>query len=763
MVARLEDIRVRQSEVTGEDYDVLGADPAYAAAFREYGLDVLALGPEEAAGRVAASALREQLVTALDHWGSVTEHVEARRAEHLQALARLADADGWRRQLRDPLVRKDRAALERLASRPEALDQPPATLMLLGLALRRAGALPEAVGLLRQAQGRYPGDFWVNHDLGLSCVLMKSGPTDEAVAAFRAALAIRPRNPMLHVNLGLALANHGKLAEAEAVYRKAIELKPDFAMAHNNLGIALRKQGKLAEAEAAYRKALALKPDYPLAYTNLGFALYEQNRLAEAEAACRKAVGLKPDFAEAHTNLGAVLEQEGRLPEAVAAHRKAIQLKPDLAEAHTNLGRALGRQGKGPEALAACRKAVQLKPDYAEAHTNLGLTLARQGKLPEAVAAYRKALALKPDHSQAHNGLGSALARQNKLPEALAAFRRAIGLKPGDPDFHYNLGGALLLLGELPEAEAAYRKAIELKPDYSQAYNNLGNVLARRDKLPEALAAYRRAIRLKPGDPAYHYNLSGALLLRGELPQAEAASRRAIELKRDYALAYNSLGVALRRQGKFAEAVTALKQGLGLLPPHDPRRPPHQERIRACERLAELDGRLPSVLKGEAKPAGAAERVEFAQLCQGPKRLYVTSARLYAEAFAEQPKLAEDLRGGHRYGAACAAALAAAGRGKDAGPLDDVGKALLRQQALDWLRADLAAWGKVVEKGSPQELALARRALRHWQKDPDLTSLRDRDALAKLAQAGREACRRLWADVDDLLRHAGAAEGPTGK
>ena len=40
----------------------------------------------------------------------------------------------------------------------------------------------------------------------------------------------------------------GKHDEAVAAYREAIRLKPDVAVAHSNLGIVLIAQGKLDEA-----------------------------------------------------------------------------------------------------------------------------------------------------------------------------------------------------------------------------------------------------------------------------------------------------------------------------------------------------------------------------------------------------------------------------------------------------------------------------------------------------------------------------------
>jgi hypothetical protein len=78
----------------------------------------------------------------------------------------------------------------------------------------------------------------------------------------------------------------------------------------------------------------------------------------------------------------------------------------------------------------------------------------------------------------------------------------------------------------------------------------------------------------------------------------------------------------------------------------------------------------------------------------------------------------------------------------------------LRQQALDWLRADLTAWAKTSGEGTVQTRQLAAQALQAWQKAPDLAGLRDRAALDKLPAAERDAWQRLWADVGDLLRRA---------
>src|SRR5262249_12899442 len=144
--------------------------------------------------------------------------------------------------------------------------------------------------------------------------------------------------------------------------------------------------------------------------------------------------------------------------------------------------------------------------------------------------------------------------------------------------------------------------------------------------------------------------------------------------------AHCNLGHVLQRRGQFAAAAGCFQRGheLGSQLPRWPH--PSDQWAREAERLAELDHKLPAILKGEARPAGPRELLALAQLCQQYKRLNAASARFYAEAFTADPNLADDLRFPHRYHAARAAALAATGKGEDASKLDDEGRARLRGQ-----------------------------------------------------------------------------------
>src|SRR5262249_16279325 len=138
--------------------------------------------------------------------------------------------------------------------------------------------------------------------------------------------------------------------------------------------------------------------------------------------------------------------------------------------------------------------------------------------------------------------------------------------------------------------------------------------------------------------------------------------------------------------------------------------------------------------------------------CAGVRHRYRAAVGFFSEAFAADAKLAGDLRAQHRYHAARAAALAAAGKGEDSGKLDDEERSRLRQQALAWLRADLGAYARLAARADARPTVKQR--LTYWLADADLAGVRDEKALAALPEAERQPWRKLWADVAALLRQA---------
>jgi serine/threonine-protein kinase len=166
--------------------------------------------------------------------------------------------------------------------------------------------------------------------------------------------------------------------------------------------------------------------------------------------------------------------------------------------------------------------------------------------------------------------------------------------------------------------------------------------------------------------------------------------------------------------------------------------------------------KLPALLKGDYQPVDNAERLGLALICQNRKFNHAALG-LYAAGLEADPKAGENVEECVRYNAASVAALSAAGEGEDAAGLGEDDRRRLRRQALDWLRADLnVAARRLKPNGAPTD-AWSRWFCDHsLNRNPDLKSIRDPAALAKLPAQEQVEFRQLWADAAALLKRAEA-------
>jgi serine/threonine protein kinase/Flp pilus assembly protein TadD len=328
LVARLEAIRLRQAEMEGDRFFLARSRFEYQQAFGTYGLRMDVTTSEQAAAvlRRRPPSVRSTLLAALDHWSILARHEKAPEAGWLKQVLSAADSDPWRQGVRAAREKNDRQELEKLAREVDTAGQPPEALFILEMALAQRGATEVALALLRRAQQAFPGDFWINHDLGVALRDCQPPRNEEAIRFLTAAVALRPDSAGVRLDVGIALARAGRLDEAIVACRQAIDLKPDYSVAHLQLGLSLEAKGHLDEAVAACRRASQLKPDYGDAYYSLGTLLIRMGRLDEALAPLRRAIDLMPDHAESHCNLGCALWKQGEYTQALIALERGHEL-----------------------------------------------------------------------------------------------------------------------------------------------------------------------------------------------------------------------------------------------------------------------------------------------------------------------------------------------------------------------------------------------------------------------------------------------------
>jgi tetratricopeptide (TPR) repeat protein len=419
-------------------------------------------------------------------------------------------------------------------------------------------------------------------------------------------------------------------------------------------------------------------------------ALSIRQRLAAANPSVS---AFQSELAASHRSIGILLADIGKPADALKFHRAALAIQTKLAEANPSV--------------------TAFQSDLAASHHNMGVLLRDTGKRADARKFHEAALAIlqrlaaanpsvsafQSDLAISHKNIGLLLTdtgnwadARKSLEEALAIQTKLVREHPESPDFASELGGTLNCIALI---DASAKRFLEA-----------------RDGLRQAVEAQRKALASNRAHPTYRKFM-------------------AIHLK--------SLILLNRALGDLSGLVEAERQ-LVELSETDPA-------------MAALDARLRAIIRGQQRPKDAAERLRFAQRAYELTR-FAAAARMWQEALELDPRLGDDRHAQHRYNAACAAALAGCGQGKDDPPPSDDQKTKFRQQTLDWLTAELRAWAKLLETASNEQRGSIVKTLEHWQRDSDLAGIRDDVGLVKLPEAERVAFRKLWADVDALLKKA---------
>jgi serine/threonine-protein kinase len=479
------------------------------------------------------------------------------------------------------------------------------------------------------------------------------------------------------------------------------------------LGLLLRRTGARSQSTRLLDEACRRQPDNFWLNREMGFALLLEGRNLEAAGYYRAAIALRPDNAGAYGGLGTALYRANQMDDALAAFRRVVELSP-ASRASGYLVRPLANTGHWVEAAAECRRALEAYPTDPRPPLCLARVLCHHQRDEDAIVLSRKAIAVGTKDSTAYLYLGLACIRTNRHEEAVTALRQATESLM-DVEAPQLLARELKAVGRPGEAIAVLQARVARGLPSVALYEELGAILRTQGRPEEATAAFRKATNLDPRSPAAWDGLAAALLDRGRFAEARAATQRLLDLP------------------ATAAAHRARRRQLAL-----------------CVTLLSVAADLPAILAGKERPTKVATQRALAEWCLKHKRLPATAASFYDTALSAQPSLVNDLEVGNRFHAACAAARAGCGLGKDAATRDDQRRAVLRKQALDWLTAEYNAWAARHLHGKPGDRTVVATAVRSWQQNKDLAGVRDEQALARLPLEERRAWKTLWANVTTL-------------
>ena len=167
---------------------------------------------------------------------------------------------------------------------------------------------------------------------GLAGIELVRGQTDDAIAHYRHALALRDGNAAAHYGLALALARQRKTDEAIEHWQRSLEIQPDNTEARNYLGAALAGVGRTREAVEQWQQTLVFDPDNGNAASNLAwvFATSADPNLrdgAKAIAYAKRATTVPGgDNPVVYRTLAAAYAENGQFADALSAAEHAKQL-----------------------------------------------------------------------------------------------------------------------------------------------------------------------------------------------------------------------------------------------------------------------------------------------------------------------------------------------------------------------------------------------------------------------------------------------------
>jgi Flp pilus assembly protein TadD len=199
----------------------------------------------------------------------------------------------------------------------------------LGIALVAAGRRSEGIEEYRRA---LPAAVAAHYALAFE--MQSDGRLDEALEHYRTFIRLKPDDvtvPRAYHQIGRALLAQGKREDALAAFREALARDPRDQGSLAGVADTLAALDRLSDAVTAYQQYLRAYPNSPVGMMNLGLTLVKLDRDAEARELFARVVQMKPDDVGAHVNLAYALANTGRYGDSVKEFRRAAELERDPA------------------------------------------------------------------------------------------------------------------------------------------------------------------------------------------------------------------------------------------------------------------------------------------------------------------------------------------------------------------------------------------------------------------------------------------------
>jgi arylsulfatase A-like enzyme/Flp pilus assembly protein TadD len=257
--------------------------------------------------------------------------------------------------------------------------------------------LEDGVAKMREVLRRDPKIM--DAQITLGNWLLRLRKPDEAAAAFKQALSLKPDDDIALGNLAGVLMAHGKQQDALAaleVFRTALRVNPKNPQSWYQLATLYLDMGRLGEAKSSFAEALAANPKQAAALNGLGAIAFQAGDLQKAETLVRQALALEPRLRTGRYNLARIREARGDAAGAEGLYRDELQTYADNGRARFNLAQMRRARGDRPGYLAELDDCVKKASEFGACYFFLAREELDAGRLDPAADLAQRGLEAQP-------------------------------------------------------------------------------------------------------------------------------------------------------------------------------------------------------------------------------------------------------------------------------------------------------------------------------------------------------------------------------
>ena len=150
---------------------------------------------------------------------------------------------------------------------------------------------------------------------------------------WRDTIAKHPRSWMAYTNLGRELLHEERLEEAIAAYREALVIRPDLYRPHHGIAVALMWLDRDEEAIENFEIVLQRRPNFVPTHRYYAALRWERGEIEKAMVHYQALIEFDPTHPRGYRQMRRALHHLGRHQEAEAYGRKARALAPEVPAA----------------------------------------------------------------------------------------------------------------------------------------------------------------------------------------------------------------------------------------------------------------------------------------------------------------------------------------------------------------------------------------------------------------------------------------------